>query len=44
MKKVYVGMSGDLFHPIYENILKTSPKFGDVTVDLLTEKAIASYK
>ncbi len=37
-------MSGDSVHLICENILKTYPKLGDVTVELLTEKAIASYK
>lgn len=43
-KKVYVGMSADLVHPGHMNILKESAKLGDVTVGLLTDKAIASYK
>ena len=43
-KKVYVGMSADLVHPGYINILKEAAKLGKVTVGLLTDKAIASYK
>ena len=43
-KKVYVGMSADLLHPGHINILKEAAKLGDVTVGLLTDKAIASYK
>jgi len=44
MKKVYVGMSADLIHPGHINILKEASILGDVTVGLLTDKAIASYK
>lgn len=44
MKKVYVGMSADLIHPGHLNILKEAGKLGEVTVGLLTDKAIASYK
>tara|TARA_Y100000768_G_scaffold302319_1_gene236165 strand:- start:3933 stop:5234 length:1302 start_codon:yes stop_codon:yes gene_type:complete len=44
IKKVYVGMSADLVHPGHMNILKEAAKLGDVTVGLLTDKAIASYK
>ncbi|MCT7610846.1 phosphoenolpyruvate mutase [Aliarcobacter butzleri] len=43
-KKVYVGMSADLVHPGHINILKVASQFGDITVGLLTDKAIASYK
>ena len=43
-KKVYVGMSADLIHPGHINILKEAAKLGSVTVGLLTDKAIASYK
>ncbi len=43
-KKVYVGMSVDLVHPGHMNILKVASQLGDVTVGLLTDKAIASYK
>jgi phosphoenolpyruvate phosphomutase len=44
MVKVYVGMSADLLHPGHLNIIKEAAKLGDVTVGLLTDKAIASYK
>lgn len=42
--KVYVGMSADLIHPGHLNILKKAAEFGEVTVGLLTDSAIASYK
>ena len=41
---VYVGMSADLLHPGHMNILKIAQSYGDVTVGLLTDSAIASYK
>lgn len=44
MKKVYVGMSADLIHPGHLNIINEARKLGDVTVGLLTDAAIASYK
>ncbi|HJE02853.1 MAG TPA: phosphoenolpyruvate mutase [Aliarcobacter thereius] len=44
IKKVYVGMSADLVHPGHMNILKVAATLGEVTVGLLTDKAIASYK
>lgn len=44
MNKVYVGMSADLIHPVHLNILNEAAKLGEVTVGLLTDKAIASYK
>ena len=44
MEKVYVGMSADLIHPGHINIIKEATKRGEVTVGLLTDKAIASYK
>lgn len=43
-KVVYVGMSADLVHPGHLNILKQAAKLGSVTVGLLTDSAIASYK
>jgi len=43
-KKVYVGMSADLLHPGHMNIIKEAAKIGEVTIGLLTDKAIASYK
>lgn len=44
MKQVYVGMSADLIHPGHLNLLKEAAKYGEVTVGLLTDRAIASYK
>lgn len=44
VKQVYVGMSADLVHPGHLNILKEAAKHGEVTVGLLTDAAIASYK
>ena len=43
-KKVYVGMSADLIHPGHLNILQKAQELGTVTVGLLTDAAIASYK
>ncbi len=43
-KIVYVGMSADIIHPGHLNILREASKFGEVTVGLLTDSAIASYK
>ena len=41
---VYVGLSADLIHPGHLNIIKYASKLGEVTVGLLTDQAIASYK
>ena len=43
-KTVYVGMSADLVHPGHINILEYAARLGEVTVGLLTDAAIASYK
>ena len=43
-KIVYVGLSADILHEGHINILKTANRLGDVTVGLLTDSAIASYK
>jgi phosphoenolpyruvate phosphomutase len=37
-------MSADLVHPGHLNIIREACKYGDVTIGLLTDKAIASYK
>jgi phosphoenolpyruvate phosphomutase len=37
-------MSADLIHPGHLNILKKASELGDVTVGLLTDNAISSYK
>ena len=44
MKKVFIAMSADIIHPGHLNIIKKGAELGDVTVGLLTDKAIASYK
>ncbi len=44
VKTVYVGMSADLVHPGHLNILARARDLGEVTVGLLTDAAIASYK
>lgn len=43
-KKVYVGMSADIIHPGHLNIIHEAQKLGIVTVGVLTDAAIASYK
>ncbi len=44
MSDVYVGMCADLIHHGHLNIIKEAKKYGYVTVGLLTDSAIASYK
>ena len=44
MKRVYVAMSTDIIHHGHINIIETARKLGEVTVGLMTDKAIASYK
>jgi len=44
MKKVYVALSADLLHHGHINILTKAAELGNVTVGLLTDKAIARYK
>ena len=43
-KRIYVGFAADILHEGHINILKKASKLGDVTVGLLTDSAIASYK
>ena len=43
-KTVYIAMSADILHIGHLNIIKEASKYGDVTVGVLTDKAIASYK
>jgi phosphoenolpyruvate mutase len=44
MKRVYVGLSADVIHAGHINVLNKASELGEVTVGLLTDKAIASYK
>ena len=43
-KLVYVGLSCDLIHPGHINIINQAKKLGKITIGLLTDEAIASYK
>ena len=43
-KKVYIAMAADILHEGHINILKIANKLGVVTVGLLTDKAISTYK
>ena len=44
MKTVYVGMSADVLHNGHINIINEAAKLGEVTVGVLTDRAVASYK
>lgn len=44
MATVYCGMSADLIHHGHLNIIHEAMKLGEVTVGVLTDEAIASYK
>jgi len=44
MKKVYVGMSTDIIHHGHIKIIETARELGDVTIGLLTDEAIATFK
>jgi len=44
MKKVYVALSADLLHHGHINVLNKAAELGNITVGLLTDKAIARYK
>ncbi len=41
---VYVGMSADLIHPGHLSVIEMARDLGEVTIGLLTDEAIASYK
>tara|TARA_Y100000389_G_scaffold201337_1_gene243813 strand:+ start:730 stop:2037 length:1308 start_codon:yes stop_codon:yes gene_type:complete len=43
-KTIYIGMAADLIHPGHINVLKKGSELGIVTVGLLTDEAITSYK
>ncbi len=44
MPTVYVAMSADLIHPGHINVINVAQELGEVTLGLLTDEAIASYK
>jgi len=43
-KKVYIGMSADVFHHGHINIISEARKYGDVIIGLLNDKAVADHK
>ena len=43
-KSVYVAMAADIMHEGHINIIQEAAKLGEVTVGVLTDGAIASYK
>jgi len=43
-KNVYLAMSADIIHIGHLNIIKEAARHGNLTVGVLTDKAIASYK
>src|SRR3989338_2821543 len=44
MKKVYVAMGSDILHDGHINIIETARSFGEITIGLMTDKALANYK
>jgi phosphoenolpyruvate mutase len=44
MKKVYVAMSADIIHHGHINVINKASELGEVTVGVLTDEVIASYK
>lgn len=44
MKKVYIAISADIVHNGHINVINEGAKLGEVTIGLLTDEAIASYK
>ena len=44
MKKVYIAMSADFIHHGHINIIEKARSLGQVTVGLLTDKAISEHK
>lgn len=43
-KKVYIAMSADVLHNGHIKIIEEGAKLGEVTIGLLTDEAIATYK
>ena len=44
MKKVYIAIGADILHPGHLNVINVGAKYGRVTIGLLSDEAIASYK
>ena len=43
-KQVYIAISADIIHSGHINVIQEGAKLGDVTIGVLTDEAIASYK
>ena len=43
-KKVYIAMASDFLHHGHINIIEKASSYGELTIGLLTDKAISSYK
>jgi phosphoenolpyruvate phosphomutase len=43
-KRIYAAMAADLLHPGHVNIIVEAARLGELTIGLLTDEAIASYK
>lgn len=43
-KKVYIAISADILHQGHINLIDQASKLGDLTVGVLTDAAVASYK
>lgn len=44
MKNVYVAMSADFIHSAHLGVIEKAKEYGEVTVGVLSEKAIVTYK
>lgn len=44
MKKVYLGMIGDIIHPGLINIINKGAEYGELIIGLFTDKAIATQR
>lgn len=43
-KRVYIGMTADILHPGLINIIKVGASYGELTIGLLEDSAIATHK
>jgi len=43
-KEVYIAISADILHHGHINLIKKASQYGDLTVGVLTDEAIATYK
>lgn len=43
-KRVYIAVSSDILHKGHLNVIQEGARLGDVTIGLLTDEAVATYK